>query len=335
MAVMVTGGGMVGGQVLALLADRGETPVLFDVAPPMAYLQTIVDVSKVKIVRGDILSMPDILHAIKNEGIDRIIHTAGFLLSAVRERPYDGVTVNIQGTMNMLEASRLTGVKRIVFTSTGVVSFGAVEPGWPEPLAEDFDMKCLTHRPKAVYPVTKLACEYLGLCYYDLYKVDFVTVRLSSVFGPCPGQASSIPGRTIDQFVRPAMRGERIVVQDPLLSYAGGSDFVYSKDTARGCVCACFADPASIKQRVYTIHSGQFVTFQYLVDTVKRLFPSAEMELKFVAKTGSAGFPYPSTESKDLSRARNEIGYVPEYNLEKALRDYTGWLKAYPERLGI
>lgn len=329
MAVMITGGGMVGAQILAQLVERGETPVLFDIAPPMAYLQTIVDVSKVKIVQGDIMSMSDVLRVIENEGIDRIIHTAGFLLSAVRERPYDGVMVNVQGTMNMLEASRLTGIRRFVFTSTGVVSFGAIEPGWPEPLVEDYAMKCVSHRPKAVYPVTKLACEYLGFCYHDLYNVDFVTVRLSSVFGPCPGQASSIPGRSIDQFIRPAMRGERIVIQDPLLSFAGGVDYVYSKDTARGCVCACFADSASLKQRVYTIHGGQFVTFQDLVETVKKLFPKVDIELKFVAKTGSAGFPYPSTESKDLSRARAEIGYEPGYNLEKALRDYSEWLGKY------
>ena len=108
MAVLVTGGGMVGSQIAAQLLKRGEPFVIFDSAPPMQHLATVVDVNKLKIVKGDILSMPDILHVIQDERIDRIIHTAGFLLSAVRERPYDGINVNIMGTLNILEAARLT-----------------------------------------------------------------------------------------------------------------------------------------------------------------------------------------------------------------------------------
>ena len=329
MATLVTGGGMVGSQIAAQLLERGEKFVIFDAAPPLHHLSTVVDLSKVKIVRGDLLSTPDIVLTIRMEGFDRIIHTAGMLLSGVRERPYDGINVNIMGTTSVLEAARIEGVKRVVFTSTGLVSFGAVAPTWPEPLDADFQMRMLTHRPKAVYPVTKFACEYLGLCYHDLYGIDFVTVRLCSVYGPFLGLASSIPGRSIDQFIKPAVAGKKIVIEDPLLSFAGGSDYVYSKDTARACICACFADASQIKSRVYTITSGQFVTFQDLIDTIRKIFPKVEMELKHVSKTGSAGFAYPSYNPKDISASRDEIGYVPEYPLERALRDYAEWLGKY------
>jgi nucleoside-diphosphate-sugar epimerase len=329
MAILVTGGGMVGSQIAAQLLERGDKFLLFDAAPPLHHLSTVVDPGKVEIVRGDLLSMPDLIHTIRKEGIDRIIHTAGMLLSGVRERPYDGINVNIMGTANVLEAARLEGVKRVVFTSTGLVSFGAVDPAWPEPVEPDFQMKMLTHRPKAVYPVTKFACEYIGLCYHQLYNVDFVTVRLGSVFGPFLGTASSIPGRTIDQFIRPAIAGKKVVVEDPLLSYGGGADYVYSKDTARACICACDAAPEKIKARVYTVSGGQFVTFQDLIDTVKKIFPKVEIELKHVSKTGAAGFPYPNTQPKDISRSRDEIGYVPEYPLERALKDYAEWLEKY------
>jgi nucleoside-diphosphate-sugar epimerase len=329
MAILVTGGGMVGSQIAAQLLERGEKFVIFDAAPPLHHLSTVVDLKRVKIVRGDLLSTPDLVHTIRNEGIDRIIHTAGMLLSGVRERPYDGININIMGTASVLEAARLEGIKRVVFTSTGLVSFGAVDPGWPEPVDVDFQMKMLTHRPKAVYPVTKLACEYIGLCYHQLYKVDFVIVRLGSVFGPFLGVASSIPGRTIDQFIRPAIAGKKVIVEDPLLSYGGGADYVYSKDTARACICACFAEAEKIKTRVYTVTGGQFVTFQDLIDTVKKIFPKVEIELKHVSKGGAAGFPHPNTQPKDISRSRDEIGYVPEYPLEKALTDYAEWLGKY------
>ncbi len=329
MAILLTGGGMVGSQVAAQLIERGDEFVLFDAAPPLHHLSTVLDLGKLKVVRGDILSMPDLIHTIRKEKIDRIIHTAGMLLSGVRERPYDGITVNIMGTTNVLEAARLEGIKRVVFTSTGLVSFGAVEPKWPEPAEPDFQMKMLSHRPKAVYPVTKFACEYLGLCYHQVYNIDFITVRLGSVFGPFLGMASSIPGRTIDQFIRPAIAGKKVVVENPLLSFGGGADYVYSKDTARACISACDAAPEKIKSRVYTITGGEFVTFQNLIDTVKRLFPNVEIELKHVSTTGAAGFPYPNTIPKDISLSRDEIGYVPEYPMEKALKDYAEWLKKY------
>ena len=329
MAVLVTGGGMVGSQIAAQLLERGESFVIFDSAPPMQHLATVADVNRIKIVKGDILSMPDILHVIQDERIDRIIHTAGFLLSAVRERPYDGVKVNIVGTLNILEAARLSGVKRVVFASTGLVSFGAQDGSSGEPCQEDFLMRCLSQRPKAIYPVTKLSCEYLGLCYHDLYGVDFVTVRFSSVFGPWLGVTSGIPGRIVDQFVRPAMLGKKIVVENPLLSYSGGTDFVYVKDTAASCICACFADPAKIKNRVYNVTSGQFLSFQELMEIVKKVFPQAEIEVKHISKGASAGFPYPATKAKDISKSREEIGYVPQWDMERALRDYVEWLRKY------
>lgn len=330
MAILVTGGGMIGSQVAAQLLMCGERTVIFDSAPPMAHLATVLEVDKVKIVKGDILSMPDILHAIRENGIDRIIHTAGLLLSGVKERPYDGCNINIMGTLNILEAAKITGIKRVVFSSTGLVSFGAIDGVSELPLREDFIMKCLSHRPKAIYPVTKLACEYIGLCYYDLFGVDFVAVRFGSVFGPwLGGMASSIPGRTIDQFMKPAIWGKKIVIEDPLLSYAGGTDFVYSKDTAKSCICACFADEGKMKTRVYNVTGGQFITFQELIDIVKKIFPGVEIEVKYISKTGSALFPYPTSKPRDISRAREEIGYVPEWDMERALRDYTDWLRKY------
>ncbi len=194
-------------------------------------------------------------------------------------------------------------------------------------------MRCLSQRPKAIYPVTKLSCEYLGLCYHDLYGVDFVTVRFSSVFGPWLGVTSGIPGRIVDQFVRPAMLGKKIVVENPLLSYSGGTDFVYVKDTATSCVCACFAAPAKIKNRVYNVTSGQFLSFQELMEIVKKVFPQAEIEVKHISKGASAGFPYPATKAKDISKSREEIGYVPQWDMERALRDYSKWLRKYQTQI--
>ena len=76
MAVLVTGAGLVGSQIAQMLVEMGERPILFDVAPPMDNLRRIVDLSRVKLIKGDILEPFELMKVIKEEGVDRLIHTA-------------------------------------------------------------------------------------------------------------------------------------------------------------------------------------------------------------------------------------------------------------------
>jgi nucleoside-diphosphate-sugar epimerase len=101
--------------VAARLIEQGERPVIYDLAPPLEHLSTVLDLNKVKVVRGDILDVPDLFHTIEEEGIDCIVHTAGLLLSGVRTRPYAGVKINIMGTLNVLEAAKVFSLRRVVF----------------------------------------------------------------------------------------------------------------------------------------------------------------------------------------------------------------------------
>src|SRR3972149_8965802 len=107
MTILITGAGIVGTLAARKLVDMGERPILYEIAPQMANIASYVDIKRVRLIRGDILDLPDLLRAIKSEGVDRIIHTASFLTTAVRERPYAGAKTNLLGTMNILEAARL------------------------------------------------------------------------------------------------------------------------------------------------------------------------------------------------------------------------------------
>ena len=227
------------------------------------------------------------------------------------------------------EAARIMDIERVVFASTTLLILGALKADSKGPFHEDFPMNVISNRPKNIYPITKLTCEYLGLSYHDLYGVDFVTVRFGSVFGPWLGVTSGIPGRTIDQFAKPAVAGKKIIIEDTMLSYAGGSDFIYSKDAAKSCVCACFAVSSKVKFRIYNVTGGQFLSFQELIDTAKKVFPDAEIEVRQISELGSARTPYPKYEPTDISKAREEIGYIPDYDMENALKDYAEWLRKY------
>ena len=176
MAILITGAGLIGCQVAQMLVQRGERPVLFDLAPQMDNVARIVDPGKIKIVRGDITEPLDLISVIEKEKIDRVIHTAAVMLAEIAERPADGIRVNITGTVNILEAARIMGLKRVVFTSSGVVCFGSVPFMDTESFIEDFPTRSLSGRPPQIYFTTKIACEYLGLNYVDIYNLDFVVV---------------------------------------------------------------------------------------------------------------------------------------------------------------
>lgn len=123
MVTMITGAGMVGCQIARILAEQGERPVLFELAPQMDNIASIVDLARIKVIRGDVLEPLEIMKVVEEEHIDRIIHTATLfgLTVGMQQRAYAGVKLNIMGLANILETARLMKVKRVVFTSSNTV----------------------------------------------------------------------------------------------------------------------------------------------------------------------------------------------------------------------
>ena len=139
-----------------MLMERGERPVIFDVALNERLLGAVgVDTSKVTMIRGDMADMPALISAIRDHDCDQIIHLAAFLGEEVQRRPYSGVRLNFMGTINVFEAARLENVKRVVFPSSGTVYLGSLGEGIKQ-IDENIPMN-----PPSVYAATKASC--LGL----------------------------------------------------------------------------------------------------------------------------------------------------------------------------
>jgi len=328
MTILVTGAGLLGSQVAAKLVERGEKPILYDIVYDLESFPTIVEMNKVTRIVGDLLDLPFLIDVIKKEKINRIIHSASMLFSGVRARPYSGVMTNIIGTLNVLEAAKITNIERVVFTSSIIVSGGVRELSVKTPYQEDFTLKCLSQKPPNIYGVTKLTSEYLGLLYHELYGVDFVALRVGGLFGPWKKTPSGVPSRVADLFVRNAAYEKPVIIDDPFFTFSGVVDFVYSKDVAKGCVLACFVEKEKIKSRVYNMTWGTPYTFQDIIETTKKVFPGVEIKVREISKGGWAGmgaYPVPY----DVSKIRNELGFEPDFNLETSFRDYGGWLKRH------
>lgn len=325
MSILITGAGMVGGLTARKVLEIGQRPILYEQHPQPDFLRTVVDLDQVSLIKGDILDLPNLLRVIKDKGIDRIIHTASLLMDAVRNNPYGAIRTNIVGTANILEAARLMNIQRVVFSSTAGIfhSVFGVPDGGTYP--EDFTMKCLSTRPTSLYPVTKLAGEYMGLIYNELYGVDFAALRFAGIFGPWIGRPGGIPGMLMERLVRNAALQKPVIFDDPYLTFSGRLELLYAKDAANSAVLACFSE--KLQSKVYSITMGRMHTFQEIIDTVKEVFPRIQIEVKEISKNGIGGIKHPRQYPLDLSKARAELGYEPEYDLERAVRDYADWVR--------
>jgi len=313
--ILVTGGsGLVGAYATAMLLERGERPVVFDVALNERLLNAVgVDTTKVTLIRGDMMDLPAIISAIRDNECDRIIHLAAFLGEEVQRRPYSGVRLNFMGTINVFEAARLEKVARVVFPSSGTVYLGSLGEGLSK-VDESIPMN-----PPSVYAATKASCEFMGRAYAKRYGFEFICLRYTGgLYGPSPAALKATREIAIQQMIRAAVKGEPAKINWPY----GPAEILYGKDAAKGTVLAVLKD--KFKDTLFHIGNGKMVSGDDIADAIRKKFPGSDIGLI----KGNNPMPYPeSRAASDFSRAKEQLGYEPDYTIEKAVEDYGATLK--------
>jgi UDP-glucose 4-epimerase len=313
--ILVTGGtGLVGAYAVGMLLDRGERPVVFDVALNERLLSAVgVNPSAVTLIRGDMLDLPAIITALRDHDCDRIIHLAAFLGEEVQRRPYSGVRLNFMGTINVLEAARLEKVSRVIFPSSGTVYLGSLGEGLAR-IDETIPMN-----PPSVYAATKASCEFMGRAYAKRYGFEFICLRYTGgLYGPSPAALKATREIAIQQMIRAAVKGDTAKINWPY----GPAEILYGKDAAKGTVLAVLKD--KFKDTLLHIGNGDTLSGDDIVSAVRKVFPGSDIELI----KGSNPMPYPESRlASDFSRAKDQLDYEPEYTIEKAVADYGATLK--------
>ena len=313
--ILVTGGtGLVGAYAVGMLLDRGERPVVFDVALNERLLSAVgVNPSAVTLIRGDMLDLPAIITALRDHDCDRIIHLAAFLGEEVQRRPYSGVRLNFMGTINVLEAARLEKVSRVIFPSSGTVYLGSLGEGLAR-IDESIPMN-----PPSVYAATKASCEFMGRAYAKRYGFEFICLRYTGgLYGPSPAALKATREIAIQQMIRAAVKGDTAKINWPY----GPAEILYGKDAAKGTVLAVLKD--KFKDTLFHIGNGDTLSGDDIVSAVRKVFPGSDIELI----KGSNPMPYPESRlASDFSRAKDQLDYEPEYTIEKAIADYGATLK--------
>ncbi len=317
MTTLVIGAGLIGSQVARILVERGEKPVLMDVAAQRESIAQIVDLDKVTLIQGDVLRPLTIVDAIKSHGITQIAHTAAnplLTLGAQRE-PYAAINLNIMGTVNVLEAARIVGLKRVVVSSSSVLNhyLAGGEDGGHFGKEEAFP------RPTTFYSATKQAVESLGLNYAKWCGIEFAGLRYGAVFGPWSGAGGGGPSNVIRAAIKDALAGREALVPP------GAMEWVYSKDAARGTVMAL--DAKDLGNGVFNITMGRLTTPAEMAAALSAAIPGAKA--KFEAPAGTGVSLANRAEHADLSRAKKHLGYEPAFPLEKAVKDQVEWMKRH------
>jgi nucleoside-diphosphate-sugar epimerase len=301
MRILVTGAGLIGTHTAKELIERGDEVTFFDFAPRPDYIRRVTG-RNLTVIRGDIRDLAALVDAFQQVRPECVIHLAASVGEANINDVYAGFQVNLVATINVAEAARLTSVRRLVHASTQALYVGE-DPN--ELLREDSPIDCR----ERVYNASKLGCEHVLRTYAAKHKLELALLRFAGVFGYY--SVAGGPGVAVQQAVWDAMAGKAVT-----LNVYESVDFIYAKDLANGIALAVHTSP--LPHQVYNLGSGTLTRVEDVEAALGKIFPGVKM---------SRGRMTPARPRMDITRARTELGFNPEYKLETGMRDYVAQLQ--------
>ena len=311
MTTLVTGAGLIGTAFAAEAAKRNEKIVFLDPVPRADYVAARLAGAAYEIVADDVRSLPGLIDTIQRHEIGTVVHTAGRIGRRAADPISAGLDLNVGGAMAVAEAVRLTGVKRLVHIST----FGVYD--WRQPAPDRIDETF--HRGNGTaYSNSKAAQELIFEAYANQCGFELALLRPANVFGPGHFWAGSGGGLKVQALVEAGICGEKAVIpQEQTMAF----EYIYAKDMGRAADLAATVKDLP-KGAVYNLAYGEVIPFDRLVNAVRAAVPGFDVEI-------TPGKPPVSRETPlDVSRARSELGWEPQFSLEDAMADYAEELRA-------
>ena len=314
MQTLITGGtGFIGAQTARYLVEGGEKPILFDINDHRTFLKGIED--KVKVVQGNLANFSHVLNVINNNGIEVVYHLGGMLSEPSEADPWSSYQSNANGTFYVLEASRILGVKKVIFSSTRG-TFGI-------DIKEDHLGDYTLQRPTLFYGCTKVFGELIGRFYRRKFGLDFRAVRLPSIVGP----GVKTPG--ISQYtswmIEESYKGKPFAIWVPPETR---THILYYKDAALSLIKLAGVPAKEIKTVVYNLAGvSPTPSAKELAEMVKKKVPTANISFEIdKEKIGlAASLPI------DEHLAREEWGWKCTYDLNQLIDDFINELKSNPK----
>lgn len=305
MRILITGGaGFIGSQIVDTYIGLGHRVVVVD---DLSSGKKEFINKKAKLYKIDIRDRKEVEKIIKKEKPQVINHHAAQISVRVSvEDPILDAEVNILGLLNLLEVGRKEGLKKIIFASSGGVVYGEAKL---LPTPESYQPKL----PLSPYGVTKLASEKYLHFYFLTYKIPYIALRYSNVYGP--RQNPHGEAGVVAIFSLKLLKG-----QSPIINGSGKQtrDYVCVEDVVNANKSAltsgavgCFNIGTGIETNVIEIYEG-----------LKKV-----SEKNIPAKYGPEKKGEQKRSCLDISLAKKVLGWEPKVNLETGLRETVEYFK--------
>ncbi|MEZ5881356.1 MAG: NAD-dependent epimerase/dehydratase family protein [Nitratireductor sp.] len=315
--MLITGGASLVGSHLAdklLQAGAGEVRLFdnFSLGTP----ETIAHLSnepRVKMITGDVLEPDQIAEAA--EGAAGIFARAGFLTLPMSENPVTGVAVNCSGMANTLEAARLGGADRIVFSSSTAV-YGNSNP---DRMVEETPFASVGLSPASmVYSASKLVGEGLCALYRQKYGLEFNALRFSTVYGERQ-HLRAVNAVFLAKVYEAVRKGEA-----PVIPGDGSEvhDYIYVTDVADACYAA-YASQSS--GHVMNISTGTDISLNELVSVILELSGAKGIKPEYRHDDRKVRSSSVNHLRNSFEAASEAIGWQPRVSLREGVKRYIDW----------
>ncbi len=306
--VLVTGGGgFIGSHLAQALLERGFRVRILDNFSTGRLENIASFASRVELVEGDIRDRETVRETLK--GVSAVFHQAA-LPSVPRSfrDPVGTTSVNVEGTLVLLEESRSAAVRRFAFGSSSSVY------GDTESEVKSEDLPC---RPLSPYAAGKYSCELFCRLYWKVYRLPAVCLRYFNVFGPRQDPDSPYSA-VIPRFISAALRGDRPVI------YGDGRqsrDFTYVGNVVRGNLRVLDA-PDSAWGETFNIACGERIDLWRLAGEISRLTSSPLEPTLAPARPGDVRH-----SRAEISKAEKTLGYRPAVSFSEGLAETVDWYR--------
>ncbi len=319
--VLVTGGaGFIGSNLCETLLEQGNEVVCLDnfATGHRHNIKSFISNPKFTLIEGDIRNYEDCEKAVK--GVDYVLHQAalGSVPRSIKD-PITSTDVNIGGFVKMLFAAKEEGVKRFVFAASSS-TYG-----------DSTNMPKVEHiigNPLSPYAITKYADEVIAKNFTDIYGIETIGLRYFNVFGrrqdPNGAYAAVIP-----KFVMKLMAHESPVINgDGTFS----RDFTYIDNVVQANQRAAIASYKEINKvkedsrNIFNVAFGERTNLNELFDILKENLSAFDSEINKVkviyGENRKGDIPH---SLANIDKGRNILGYSPEYNIRKGLKEACKW----------
>jgi len=309
MNVLVTGAdGFIGSHLTEMLLEQGYNVKALSYYNSFNYWGWLDNIShpKLEVITGDVRDPHFCKHITKD--IEIVFHLAALIAIPYSYiAPDSYIDTNVKGTLNICQAAKENGVKRVLITSTsevyGTARYVPIDENHPK-------------QPQSPYSATKIGADAMAMSFYNAFELPIVIVRPFNTYGPRQSARAIIP-----TIILQIANGKKEIKLGDLTPTR---DFNYVKDTCKGFIELSKCD-AAIGQEV-NIASNCEISMRDTLELIAKMMKSnvkfIEDEQRLRPKNSEVFRLY-----GDNSKINALTGFAPSYNIEKGLRETIDWFQ--------